>query len=477
MEGERGPAPGRRTSRRISTVSMGPSERVLNRELLALDRACRKRYGLRSWARTLPGTGSGGRRPRRPPPRRSQRRQSDVPAGRPAHWPEVHGLELVEVLGSGGMGVVFKARQVALGRDVAVKFLRDAHRAEPGRRERFVQEARAIARLRHPHLVQLYEFGEVPAAGGAASQPYLVLEYVSGGSLADVLRGSPQPPGEAARLVATLADAIHYAHQQGVIHRDLKPANVLLHAPEVDGEGQSEGARGPRFSPRRPLTADLCAKVTDFGLAKFLAGGDLTHSGDVVGTPSYMAPEQAAGKSAPITAAVDVYGLGAILYEALTGRPPFAAATVDATLGLVRQDEPVPPRRLQPTVPRDLETICLKCLRKEAGRRYATAQDLALDLRRFQAGEPVRARPVGTTERVDRLVPPQAELRGSAGRARARLPGRQLRRSLAVAARPRATPPRHSKTPSPSGGNATRPVRRRRAPSAICESSAIEWTG
>ena len=149
-----------------------------------------------------------------------------------------------------------------------------------------------------------------------------------------------------------------------------------------------------------PLTADLCAKVTDFGLAKFLAGGDLTHSGDVLGTPSYMAPEQAAGKSAPITAAVDVYGLGAILYEALTGRPPFAAATVDATLGLVRQDEPVPPRRLQPTVPRDLETICLKCLRKEAGRRYATAQDLADDLRRFQAGEPVRARPVGTAERV-----------------------------------------------------------------------------
>jgi tetratricopeptide (TPR) repeat protein len=202
------------------------------------------------------------------------------------------------------------------------------------------------------------------------------------------------------RLDETLADAIHYAHQQGVIHRDLKPANVLLQRTAVQGEGQAEGVCGPRFSPARPLTADLCAKVTDFGLAKFVAGSDLTHSGDVVGTPSYMAPEQAAGKSAPITAAVDVYGLGAILYEALTGRPPFAAATVDATLGLVRQDEPVPPRRLQPTVPRDLETICLKCLRKEAGRRYATAQDLADDFRRFRAGEPVRARPVGTVERV-----------------------------------------------------------------------------
>jgi serine/threonine protein kinase len=377
----------------------GAERTVLTRELLALDRAYRKRYGLDARLERSKERGAAAEA-RSASAARSHRRQSDLPAGQPAYWPEVNGLELVDVLGSGGMGVVFKARQATLDRDVAVKFLRDAHRADPGQRERFLQEARAIARLRHPHLVQLYEFGEVPAAGGAASQPYLVLEYMSGGSLADVLRGSPQPPGEAARLVATLADAIHYAHQQGVIHRDLKPANVLLHAPEVNRERQPEGVRGPRFSPALPLTADLCAKVTDFGLAKFLAGGDLTHSGDVVGTPSYMAPEQAAGKSATITAAVDVYGLGAILYEALTGRPPFAAATVDATLVLVRQGEPVPPRRLQPTVPRDLETICLKCLRKEAVRRYATAQDLADDLRRFRAGEPVRARPVGTGERV-----------------------------------------------------------------------------
>jgi tetratricopeptide (TPR) repeat protein len=298
------------------------------------------------------------------------------------------------------MAVVFKARQVALDREVAVKFLRDAHLSDPGQRERFLQEARAVARLRHPHLVQLHEFGELPAACGATSQPYLVLEYVSGGSLAELVRGSPQPPSEAARLVETLADAIHYAHQQGVIHRDLKPANVLLQPAEAEGEGQAEGVHGPRFSPPPPLAADLCAKITDFGLAKFVAGSDLTHSGDVVGTPSYMAPEQAAGKAAPVTAAVDVYGLGAILYEILTGRPPFTAATVDATLGLVRQDEPVSPRRLQPTVPRDLETICLKCLRKEAVRRYATAQNLADDLRRFRAGEPVLARPVGTGERV-----------------------------------------------------------------------------
>ncbi len=365
----------------------------------ALDRAWRKRCGLAARieyfeelegpAKASASTGA-----------RLDRGHSEPAGCRLPERPEVPGLELLEVLGCGGMGVVFKARQTALGRDVAVKFLRDAQRAEPGRRERFIQEARAIARLRHPHLVQLFEFGEVPDASGATSQPYLVLEYVSGGSLSNLLHGSPQPPAEAARLVATLADAIHYAHQQGVIHRDLKPANVLLQRAEVNGDGQSEGVRGRRFSGARRLSADLCVKVTDFGLAKFLAGGDLTHSGDVLGTPSYMAPEQAAGKSAAVTAAVDVYGLGAILYEALTGRPPFAAATVDATLGLLRQDEPVPPRRLEPTVPRDLETICLKCLRKEPGRRYTSALDLALDLRRFDAGRHIRARPVGTAERA-----------------------------------------------------------------------------
>jgi serine/threonine protein kinase/Tfp pilus assembly protein PilF len=387
---------------RVSTYldgCAGPERTVLAGELLALDRDCRERYGLAARLEhpEEPGaaaeaTATSATRP--------LRRRSELPTGWQGDWSGVHGLELVDFLGSGGMGVVFKARQVALDRDVAVKFLRDAYLSDSGRRERFLQEARAVARLRHPHLVQLYEFGEVPAACGAASQPYLVLEYVSGGSLTDLVRGSPQPPSEAARLVETLADAIHYAHQQGVIHRDLKPANVLLHEAENEGKGPAEGVHGPRSTTPRPLTADLCAKITDFGLAKFVAGSDLTHSGDVVGTPSYMAPEQAAGKSAPITPAVDVYGLGAILYEVLIGRPPFAAATVDATLDLVQQDEPVSPRRLQPTVPRDLETICLKCLRKDAGRRYASAQDLADDLRRFRAGEPVRARPVGTGERV-----------------------------------------------------------------------------
>ncbi len=377
--------------------SNGAAREVLLRELIALDRACRQRYGSAVGPEQAPVISPGVEAPSVPAP--ISRRGAAVPAGRP-DWPSIPGLELVGLLGYGGMGVVFKARQAALDRDVAVKFLRDAHRVDPARRERFLQEARAVARLRHPHLVQVYDFGEVPPGGGAASQPYLVLEYVSGGSLADRLRGLPQPPQQAARLVETLADAIHCAHQQGVIHRDLKPANVLLQRAEGEEEGHPDGVRGPRSSPPRPLTADLCAKVTDFGLAKCPAGSGLTHSGDVLGTPSYMAPEQAAGRVKAITAAVDVYGLGAILYETLTGRPPFAAATVEATLGLVRQDEPVPPRRLQPTVPRDLETICLKCLRKEPGRRYASARDLADDLRRFQAGEPVRARPVGTAERV-----------------------------------------------------------------------------
>jgi Protein kinase domain len=268
----------------------GPERRVLAGELLALDRAWRQRFGLAARRKHIQGT-EAAESARASSATRQERRPSDVPAGRLADWPGVPGLELVNVLGAGGMGVVWKARQVALNRDVAVKFLRDAQRADPGRRERFSQEARAIARLRHPHLVQLYEFGEVPAASGGTSQPYLVLEYVPGGSLADVLRGSPQSPEEGARLVATLADAIHHAHQQGVIHRDLKPANVLLQRPEVDAVGQTDEVHGPRLSQPRVLTADLCAKVTDFGLAKFLAGGDLTHSGDVLGTPSYMAPE------------------------------------------------------------------------------------------------------------------------------------------------------------------------------------------
>jgi serine/threonine-protein kinase len=387
-----------------------PERTILARELLELDQACRKRYGLAGRSENSDDLGVVAEYPSCSPTR-LLRGHTHVPTGQLTDWPRIPGLELVQVLGSGGMGVVLKARQVSLDRDVAVKFLRDAHGADWGQRERFLQEARAVARLRHSNLVQVYEFGEVPSSSGATSQPYLVLEYVSGGSLADLIRGSPQPPSEAARLVETLADAIHYAHHQGVIHRDLKPANVLLQGPGVRGQEPAgttpevgNGSKRQSLSHstkgcQSPLTTHQ-PKVTDFGLAKFLAGSDLTRSGEVLGTPGYMAPEQAVGTFGSITAAVDVYGLGAILYEALTGRPPFQAETAVATVNQVRFEDPVPPRRLQPTVPRDLETICLKCLRKEPGRRYMTAQDLADDLRRFQAAEPIRARPVGTGERV-----------------------------------------------------------------------------
>ena len=347
---------------------------VLAAELAALDRQCRQRYGLAQPTDRLREAGKDAERLSDTVVRLER---PFVPGPMPGSWPSVPGLVLEKVLGSGGMGVVFKARQPTLDREVAVKFLRDGHSAESGHRERFKQEARAVARLQHPNLVQLYEFGEASRADGLGSQPYLVLEYVSGGSLSQRLREGRLPPQEAAQLVETVAEAIHYAHQQGVIHRDLKPANVLL-------------TSGPTATP----------KVTDFGLAKFLVGSSLTQTGDVLGTPSYMAPEQTAGKSGVITPAVDVYGLGAILYEALSGRPPFAGQTQAATVRQVQEDEPVSPRRIEQVVPHDLETICMKCLRKEPGQRYKSAQELADDLHRFRRGEPIQARPVGTAERV-----------------------------------------------------------------------------
>ena len=375
----------------------GPERTILAEELQLLDEACRERYRLADQS-CGPGELQGTNLAQTAPDYHLCR-STPAAAGRPS----VPGLELMEIIGSGGMGVVFKARQAKLDRDVAVKFLHDAHRAGTEQRERFLQEARAIARLRHPHLVQVYEFGEASAAGGSTSQPYLVLEYVSGGSLADLLRGSPQPPKEAARLVETLADAIHYAHQHGIIHRDLKPANVLL-AGNGELAGGGRDLSGDTWNLRLPIPQSVLPfpKISDFGLAKFSTGASLTQTGDVLGTPSYMAPEQTMGKSGEITAAVDVYGLGAILYETLTGRPPFKAETAIATLAQVRQDDPVSPRRLQPTVPRDLETICLKCLQKEPSHRYATAEELAKDLRRFRSGEPIQARPVGKGERVVR---------------------------------------------------------------------------
>jgi ABC-type amino acid transport substrate-binding protein len=234
---------------------------------------------------------------------------------------------------------------------------------------RFLREAELIARLRHPNIVQIYDIGQQDG------RPYVELEYVEGGSLDRRLGGAPWPTGAAARLVEALAHAIEEAHRQGIVHRDLKPANVLL-----DAEGQP--------------------KIADFGLAKRLEGGaDQTIAGAILGTPSYMAPEQAAGGGRGIGPAVDVYALGAILYELLTGRPPFRAASTLETLIQVRERDPVRPRSIDPAVPRDLEVICLKAIAKEPSRRYPSAHALAEDLARFLDGRPIQARPIRNGER------------------------------------------------------------------------------
>jgi WD40 repeat protein/tetratricopeptide (TPR) repeat protein len=280
----------------------------------------------------------------------------------------VAGYDVLGMLGKGGMGVVYKARQLGLDRVVALKMIRYAEDAGPDERERFRTEAHAVARLQHPNIVQIYEVGE---CGG---RPYFSLEYCPGGCLADQLDGTPWEPRRAAQFIETLAGAMEAAHRAEIVHRDLKPANVLL-------------------------TEDGTPKVADFGLARRLNRQGGTRTGAVIGTPSYMAPEQAEGKRG-VGPAADVYALGAILYELLTGRPPFKAATDLDTILQVVAEEPVPVRRLQLKVPRDLETVCHKCLEKDPRKRYATAAALAEDLRRFQAGEPVSARPVGTLGRV-----------------------------------------------------------------------------
>jgi WD40 repeat protein/tRNA A-37 threonylcarbamoyl transferase component Bud32 len=288
----------------------------------------------------------------------------------PANLPAIPGYEVLARLGKGGMGVVYKARQKSLNRLVALKMLKDDFPDEQDR-EYLRREAQAVARLEHPHIVRVYQFEE-PEAG----RSYVVMELVEGSDLAKRLGDGPLPPREAAGLIEVLARAVHHAHRCGIVHRDLKPANVLL-------------------------TAEGTPKVSDFGLAKHLdLQATLAPSGAVLGTPPYMAPEQALGKSREVGPAADVYALGAILYECLTGRPPFKAATVAETLQQVINQEPVPPRLLQPAVARDLETVCLKCLHKEPHKRYGSAHALAEELARWLRGEPVQARPVGRTERA-----------------------------------------------------------------------------
>ncbi len=282
----------------------------------------------------------------------------------------VGGYELLEEIGRGGMSVVYRGRQAHPDRVVALKMILAGAHAGQARRTRLLAEADAIARLRHPNVVQIYEVGQHEGL------PFLALEYADGGSLAQHLAGKPQPPRAAAALVEVLARTVHQAHALGIIHRDLKPANVLL-------------------------TGDGVLKISDFGLAKSLAREPhLTSTQAILGTPSYMAPEQAGGKTREIGPLVDVYALGAILYECLTGRPPFQAGSALETLQQVVEREPTPPSLLQRGLPRDLETCCLKCMEKEPGRRYASAAELAEDLRRFQAGESVLARPLGTPGRL-----------------------------------------------------------------------------
>ncbi len=310
--------------------------------------------------------------------------------------------EIIREIARGGMGVVFQARQVSLNRPVALKMILAGQLANDTDVKRFYTEAEA-ANLDHPGIVPIYEVGQ------HQEQHYFSMGFIEGQSLSQRLAEGPLSPADAAELMKKVAESIEFAHQHGVIHRDLKPANILL-----DSKG----------NPR----------VTDFGLAKKReVDSGLTGSGQIMGTPSYMPPEQAGGKPSEIGPVADVYALGATLYAMITGRPPFQAATPMDTVIQVVSDEPVPPRRLNASIPRDLETICLKCLEKEPGKRYASAAEMEEDLRRYLAGEPISARPVRAWERAWKLARRRPVVRRAGRGALARdVPGHRRHR-LAVA--------------------------------------------
>ena len=355
-----------------------------------------------SWSRSADSTFNSEMGDELPPPPNSTRR---TPASKPpadrfgspvGPLPVIPGYEVLDELGRGGMGIVYRAKHLALNRLVALKVISAAGASDPDELRRFRDEAEAVAHLQHPNIVQVYEVGEV---GESFGRPYLALELVAGGTLAQALAGAPLPAQSAAVLLETLARAVQYAHTQGVIHRDLKPGNILLSKGE--GGRREDGSGADDFPPVGLLPSSFHPKVADFGLAKRIGcDSSQTATGVAVGTPSYMAPEQAAGLGRLIGPACDIYALGAILYEVLTGRPPFHAASPIETLQQVISADPVPPARLQPKLPRDLETICLKCLRKESRKRYSSAGALADELRRFLDGKPILARRTRVWERA-----------------------------------------------------------------------------
>jgi tetratricopeptide (TPR) repeat protein len=311
--------------------------------------------------------------------------------------------ELRERLGYGGMGVVYLGRDPELKRFAAVKLLRAGLAAGPGELARFQREAELLARLRHPNLVPVYEAGEQDG------QPYLAMEYVSGGSLADRLRAGPLEPPAAAGLVLAVARAAQAAHLCGIVHRDIKPANILLSGVR----GQETGVSEDRILT--PVSCLLTPMLSDFGLARPTdPDGGLTETGMAAGTPGYMAPEQADPRVGAVGPGADVWALGAVLYECLTGRPPFAGGSAAEVLRRLLDEEPVPPTRTDGRVPRDLGVICLKCLRKAPADRYPTAGELADDLDRFLAGEPIRARPVSAAEAVWKWARRRPDLAGLA---------------------------------------------------------------